>query len=266
MSSVSCVASTAPWPGRAWSEWPCVITARSTGPHRVDMEAAGLAAEAGGNGHQDVLRAHARLYRRSVVEFYPSCAGLTRASILELMPARLFLSSGDLMADRRFEFRARSAIEGRSARRRRSAVAGDRAGAEFHLGLVHARRYPRTARRARGGDCGLSKGAGQRSRRPPRRRASVDAAWRRARVRHAAGLCANAVRSICAAVRSLAGGRSRLSRSGAVVQGRAVGARGRAQARLLQARHRSRLRHRAGGLRLRQRRSIISSASICRRA
>jgi len=29
---------------------------------------------------------------------------LTRASILELMPARLFLSSGDLMADRRFDF------------------------------------------------------------------------------------------------------------------------------------------------------------------
>ena len=27
--------------------------------HRVDMEAAGLAAQAGGNGHQDVLRAHA---------------------------------------------------------------------------------------------------------------------------------------------------------------------------------------------------------------
>ena len=64
------------------------------------------------------------------------------------MPARLFLSSGDLMADRRFEFRPRSAIEGRSCRRRRSADAGDRAGAEFHVRLVHARRYPRTARRA----------------------------------------------------------------------------------------------------------------------
>src|ERR1700681_1833724 len=30
-SSVSCVASTAPWPARAWSEWPWVITAVSTG-------------------------------------------------------------------------------------------------------------------------------------------------------------------------------------------------------------------------------------------
>ncbi len=27
-------------------------------PHRVDMETAGLAAKAGGDGHQDVLRAH----------------------------------------------------------------------------------------------------------------------------------------------------------------------------------------------------------------
>src|SRR6478672_13384273 len=72
--------------------------------HRVDMEAARLASQAGGNGHQDVLRAHAGLYRRSCIEFYPSCAGLTRASILEPMPSRLFLSSGDLMADRRFDF------------------------------------------------------------------------------------------------------------------------------------------------------------------
>src|SRR4029079_16955589 len=84
------------------------MAVRDHGPldraHRVDMEAAGLAAKTGGNRHQDVLRAHAGLYRRSSVEFSPSCAGLTRASILELMPARLFLSSGDLMADRRFDF------------------------------------------------------------------------------------------------------------------------------------------------------------------
>ena len=31
MSRVSCVASTAPCPARAWSEWPCVIKAFSTG-------------------------------------------------------------------------------------------------------------------------------------------------------------------------------------------------------------------------------------------
>jgi hypothetical protein len=28
-------------------------------PYRVDMKAAGLAAQAGGHGHQDILRAHA---------------------------------------------------------------------------------------------------------------------------------------------------------------------------------------------------------------
>ena len=38
--SVSRVASTAPWPARAWSEWPCVISARATGPGRIDVEVA----------------------------------------------------------------------------------------------------------------------------------------------------------------------------------------------------------------------------------
>ena len=47
MSSVSCVASTAPWPARAWSEWPCVISALLDRPRRIDMKAAGLAAHAG---------------------------------------------------------------------------------------------------------------------------------------------------------------------------------------------------------------------------
>jgi hypothetical protein len=28
------------------------------GPHRIDVETAGLAAQTGGNGYQDVLRAH----------------------------------------------------------------------------------------------------------------------------------------------------------------------------------------------------------------
>jgi hypothetical protein len=28
------------------------------GPHRIDMETAGLAAQSRGNGHQDILRAH----------------------------------------------------------------------------------------------------------------------------------------------------------------------------------------------------------------
>src|SRR5438046_3647648 len=59
-------------------------------PHRVDMEAAWLAAQAGGNGHQDVLRAHAGLYRRSCVEFYPLCAGLTRAPSWNSCPRACF--------------------------------------------------------------------------------------------------------------------------------------------------------------------------------
>ena len=33
-------------------------------PHRIDMKAAGLAAQAGGNGHQDVLRTHLRYIGR----------------------------------------------------------------------------------------------------------------------------------------------------------------------------------------------------------
>ena len=72
-------------------------------PHRIDMEAAGLAAQAGGNGHQDVLRTHLGYIGglRSEVrsDFYPPSA-----VNLQTMPARLFLSSGDLMADRRFDF------------------------------------------------------------------------------------------------------------------------------------------------------------------
>jgi hypothetical protein len=31
IASVSGVASTRPWSGRAWSEWPCVTMARATG-------------------------------------------------------------------------------------------------------------------------------------------------------------------------------------------------------------------------------------------
>ena len=38
-------------------------------PHRVDMKAAGLAAQAGGNGHQDVLRAHVRYIGRASADF-----------------------------------------------------------------------------------------------------------------------------------------------------------------------------------------------------
>ena len=41
-------------------------------PDRVDMEAAGLAAQAGGDGHQDVLRAHLG-YIGGIAAFFTSC-------------------------------------------------------------------------------------------------------------------------------------------------------------------------------------------------
>jgi predicted TPR repeat methyltransferase len=95
------------------------------------MKAAGLAAQAGGDGHQDVLRTHlvyidrlwailtvmrgldprihlpeqflfdglpGHLVRRRALRFCPAMTNV------EAMPARLFLSSGDMIADRRFDF------------------------------------------------------------------------------------------------------------------------------------------------------------------
>src|SRR6266478_8225159 len=66
--------------------------------HRVDMKAARLAAQPGGHGRQDVLRAHISHIGSDRISFES-----TTGSYLT-MPARLFLSSGDLIADRRFEF------------------------------------------------------------------------------------------------------------------------------------------------------------------
>ena len=123
--------------------------------------------------------------------------------------------------------RPRPAIEGRSGRRRRPVVAGRRAGAE-----LSPRPGSRSAKSASN-----SASAMRRSRRFARRAPPIPddrhgASLRLMRLgaeqlgRYAAGLCAGAVRSICAAVRGGAGRRSRLSRSGAVVQGGDVGARG----------------------------------------
>ena len=150
--------------------------------------------------------------------------------------------------------RARPAIEGRSCRRRRSADAGDRAGAELHLRLVHARRNPRSS----------SASTMRRSRRFARRRpADPDD-------RHGAGLRSDAARrrAMCPAmpqayVQTLfdqyaprfeaalvddLGYRGPALLFKAVLSVRIGGA----QAGVFQARHRSRLRHRACGGRLRQ--------------
>jgi predicted TPR repeat methyltransferase len=73
-------------------------------PDRVDVEAARLATQAGGDGHQDVLRTHLGYIGR-IVPRSRLAARLPRTlEPVPEMPARLFLSSGDLMADRRFEF------------------------------------------------------------------------------------------------------------------------------------------------------------------
>ena len=124
---------------------------------------------------------------------------------LEPMPARLFLSSGDLMADRRFDFARDLQLKGDLAAAadlllQAIELAPDFASAWFALGDIREELGQREAavaafQRAQASDPGDRHGA----------RPSTDAAWRRAGGRHAAGLCADAVRSICAAVRSLAG-------------------------------------------------------------
>jgi hypothetical protein len=55
-------------------------------PHRIDMEAARLAAQAGRLGCQDVLRAHVVYIGRKAIQYQVSCAGLTRASIFRKNP------------------------------------------------------------------------------------------------------------------------------------------------------------------------------------
>ena len=199
-----------------------------------------------------------RIYRRLRAPIF------TR--FIQNMPARLFLSSGDLMADRRFEFARDLQLKGdlpAAADLLLQAIelAPNFVSAWFTLGEIREQLGERDAaiaafRKARAADPDDRHGASLRLMRLGAEPLAGDAA----------GLCAGAVRSICAAVRGRAGRRSRLSRAGAVVQGGAVGARRRPQAGLLQARHRSRLRHRACGARPLPRRSIISSASICRRA
>ena len=159
------------------------------------------------------------------------------------MPARLFLSSGDLIADRRFDFARDLQLKGDlvaaadlllQATDWRPALPRPGSHSEKFAGgsASPTRRSRRFAKRARG------------SRGPARRRPAADAVGRRA-----APACrrpmSGAVRPICAAIRGGAGQRSRLSRPGTAVQGGALGACRRAEACLLQARHRSRLRYRA---------------------
>ena len=130
-------------------------------PHRIDMKAAGLAAQAGGHGHQDVLRAHRGIYRvrrrtfRQAFSRMRACAPILRTN----RPCpRLFLSSGDMIADRRFEFARDLQLKGDLAAAADLLLQAIGTGAGFYLGLVHAGRTSRAARRARRGDRGLPQG------------------------------------------------------------------------------------------------------------
>ena len=127
---------------------------------RIDVEAAGLAAQAGSNWQQDVLRTHALLYRSRP----PHLRVITRFASWFPMPAAPVPVLRRSHGRPPLRVRARPPAQGRSARRRRPDGAGPRACAEFHLGLVHARRNPRAARRARQGHRGLSEIARVRSR------------------------------------------------------------------------------------------------------
>ncbi len=70
------------------------------GADRIDVKAARPAAQAGGSWQQDVLRTHFSHIGCGAASF----ESVTRAAYGSVMPPRLFLSSGDLAADRRFEF------------------------------------------------------------------------------------------------------------------------------------------------------------------
>src|ERR1700738_5390219 len=103
-------------------------------PYRIDMKAARLAAEAGGDGHQDVLRTHLRYIVPRELH-----------SSLVVSPCRLTTSKPVIGSDARasipvirrsdrrppVRFRARPAAERRPCRRRRSVVAGHRARARL---------------------------------------------------------------------------------------------------------------------------------------
>ena len=237
-------------------------------PHRVDMEAAGLAAQAGGNGHQDVLRTHLGYIGRSIGDFYPSCAALDpRIQSRNSCLARLFLSSGDLMADRRFDFARDLQLKGDLVAAadlllQATELAPGFASAWFTLGEVREQLGEREAaiaafRKARAADPDDRHGAGLRlmrlgaepncpaCRRPMCGRCSIN--MRRSSRPRWSMISAIAVRRCCSrrCCRRAAPRRKPAFFKRAIDLGCGTG---------LAAR------------RLRQRRSIISSASICRRA
>src|SRR6266545_2617794 len=95
-SSVACVASTARWPARAWSEWPWVMRARSTGRVGSIWKAPSLQHTPAGVGSR-------MSWGRMGVRYdlnNPMTGG------------PLFVSSGDLIADRRYKWALDQAARG----------------------------------------------------------------------------------------------------------------------------------------------------------
>ena len=237
-------------------------------PHRIDVEAAGLAAQAGGQRHQDVLRAHPGyiVWQRGLHSSSAALTPLKPAIGSRRCPSRLFLSSGDLIADRRFDFARDLQLKGDLVAAadlllQATELAPGFASAWFTLGEIREQLGERDAaiaafRKAQEADPDdrhgaslrlMLLGAEQLSAMPP---AYVRALFDQ-----------YAPKFETALVDDL-GYRGPALLFKAVLAARARGP----QAGLLQARHRSRLRHRAGGGAPSPRMSIISSASICRRA
>ena len=131
MSSVSCVASTAPWPAPRMVGMAVRDQRLVDRPRRVDVEAAALAAHAGRRRRQDVFGTHgAQICHIGALRIRAACA---------VQP--LFVSSGDLIADRRYELGARLSRPRAISRRPPTCYAqAVELAPGFAVGLVRARR------------------------------------------------------------------------------------------------------------------------------
>ncbi len=158
---------------------------------RIDMKAAALAAQAGRGRHQDVFRTHLPLDKL--------CASFRKPPVVTMTETGpLFVSSGDLIADRRYQWAldliARGDLAGAADLLAQTAeLAPGFAAAWFMLGEAREKLGDRDRRGgglhagARGGPAGSA-----------RRRTSARTAWRRrGESRDVGGLRPSPVRPIC---------------------------------------------------------------------
>ena len=160
-------------------------------PHRIDMKAAGLAAQAGGDRHQDVLRAHLRLY--SSATDVRICQGSTTVDQIQSCPHACSCHPAIMIADRRFDFARDLQMQGDLAAAadllmQATELAPGFASAWFSLGEIRQQLGERDA-----AIMAFRKALRRRPRRPPRRRAAADAARRRA----IAGRCRRPMSAPC---------------------------------------------------------------------